>query len=217
MSDEVLFDGKKVELHRQVEALEEPVVRRKPKTVRFSEGLIDRLEKLCQQLGKEEGLPPYAIFPKGTLREMAEVRPFTLEELSRLNGIGDFKTKKYGQAFVDTIRSYMTDQDIVKKPKGMTYIETLNLFQQGLSMEDIAQKREMAVSTIAMHLAKLYEKGENIDIGHFYFLMISSLQEQGWRAVVSVIDDKIKEQTGDALIIQLIWQWQYCEERIAGH
>ena len=100
---------------------------------------------------------------------MAEVRPFTVEELSRLNGIGDFKSKKYGQAFVDEIRDYMTDQDIIKKPKGMTYVETLQLFQQGLSPEQIAQKREMAVSTIAMHLAKLYEKGENIDIQQFLF------------------------------------------------
>lgn len=200
LSDSVLFDNRKVELHRQAEELEEPVAKRKPKTVRFSEGLIDRLEKLCQQFGKEEGLPPYAIFPKGTLREMAEVRPFTVEELSRLNGIGDFKSKKYGQAFVDEIRDYMTDQDIIKKPKGMTYVETLQLFQQGLSPEQIAQKREMAVSTIAMHLAKLYEKGENIDIQQFLFPDDLVLARQGWRASgFSEQMSKVKEQVGDSL------------------
>ncbi|MDZ4747746.1 MAG: DNA helicase RecQ [Saprospiraceae bacterium] len=200
LSDAVLFEDRKVELHRQAKVLEEPVVKRKPKTVRFSEGLIDRLEKLCQQLGKEEGLPPYAIFPKGTLREMAEVRPFTVEELSRLNGIGDFKSKKYGQAFVDEIRSYMTDQDIIKKPKGMTYVETLNLFQQGLSPEEIAQKREMAVSTIAMHLAKLYEKGEDIDIQQFLFPDDLVIARQGWRASgFSEQMSKVKEQVGDSI------------------
>jgi len=200
LSDAVLFEDRKVELHRQAKVLEEPVVKRKPKTVRFSEGLIDRLEKLCQQLGKEEGLPPYAIFPKGTLREMAEVRPFTVEELSRLNGIGDFKSKKYGQAFVDEIRSYMTDQDIIKKPKGMTYVETLNLFQQGLSPEEIAQKREMAVSTIAMHLAKLYEKGEDIDIQQFLFSDDLVIARQGWRASgFSEQMSKVKEQVGDSI------------------
>ncbi len=200
LSDVVLFEGEKVELHRHVEDLKEPFVRKKPKTVRFSEQLIDRLEKLCQQLGKEEGLPPYAIFPKGTLREMAEVRPYTMEELSRLNGIGEFKSKKYGQAFVDTIRTFMTDQDIIKKPKGMTYIETLNLFQQGLSPEQIAQQREMAVSTIAMHLAKLYEKGENIDIRQFLFPDDLVVAKQGWRACgYSDQMSKIKEQTGDSI------------------
>jgi len=94
----------------------------------------------------------------------------------------------------------MTDQDIVKKPKGMTYIETLNLFQQGLSMEEIAQKREMAVSTIAVHLARLYEKGENIDIHQFLFPDDLVIARQGWRA--SGFSDqmsKIKEQTGDSI------------------
>ena len=200
LSDTVLFDGKQVELHRQTTELEEPVVKRKPKKVRFSEELIDRLEKLCQQLGKEEGLPPYAIFPKGTLREMAEVRPFTVEELSRLNGIGDFKSRKYGQAFVDTIRSFMTDQDIIKKPKGMTYVETLNLYRQGLSLEEIAQKREMAMSTIAMHLARLYEKGEEIDLHQFLYPDDLLLARQGWRASgFSEQMSKIKEQVGDSL------------------
>jgi len=200
LSDTVLFDGKPVELHRQTTELEEPVVKKKPKKVRFSEELIDRLEKLCHQLGKEEGLPPYAIFPKGTLREMAEVRPFTVEELSRLNGIGDFKSRKYGQAFVDTIRAFMTDQDIIKKPKGMTYVETLNLYRQGLSLEEIAQKREMAMSTIAMHLARLYEKGEDIDLQQFLYPDDVLLARQGWRASgFSEQMSKVKEQVGDSL------------------
>lgn len=200
LSDAVLFEGKMVELHRQVEALEEPVVKRKTKKARFSEELIDRLEKLCQQLGKEEGLPPYAIFPKGTLREMAEVRPFTVEELTRLNGIGEFKSRKYGQAFVDTIRAFMTDQDIIKKPKGMTYVETLSLFQQGLSPEQIAQKREMAVSTIAMHLARLYEKGEEIDIQQYLYPDDLVIARQGWKASgYSEQVGKVKEQVGDSL------------------
>ncbi len=64
LSDAILFDGKKVELHRPVEELEEPVVKRKPKNVRFSEELIDRLEKLCQQLGKARGPATVCDFPQ---------------------------------------------------------------------------------------------------------------------------------------------------------
>jgi ATP-dependent DNA helicase RecQ len=200
LSDAVLFDGKKVTLHRPVEALEEPVVKKKSKTVRFSEELIDRLEKLCKQIGREEGLPAFAIFPRGTLKEMAEERPVTVEELSRLNGVGDFKSQKYGQIFVDEIRVFMTDQDIIKKPKGMTYVETLNLFRQGLTLEEIAQKREMALSTIATHLSKLYEKGEDIDLKRFLFPDDLILARQGWRASgFSEQVSKVKEQVGDSL------------------
>ena len=200
LSDDVLFNGKTITLHRPVEELEEPAVKRKSKTVRFSEELIERLEKLCKQIGKEEGLPPFAIFPRGTLKEMAEMRPVTVEELSQLNGVGDFKSQKYGQTFVDEIRVFMSDQDIIKKPKGMTYIETLKLFKQGLTLEQIAQQREMEVSTIATHLARLYEKGEDIDLKRFLFPDDMILARQGWRASgFSEQVSKVKEQVGDSM------------------
>jgi ATP-dependent DNA helicase RecQ len=200
LSEAVLFDGKTVTLHRQADALVEPVAKKKPKKIKFNEELLGRLELLCHQLGKEEGLPPFAIFPKGTLKEMAEVRPFTVEEFSKLTGIGEYKSRKYGQAFVDTIRGFMTEQNIIKKPKGMTYIETLDLFRQGLPLDQIAKKREMALSTIAMHLAKLYEKGEEIDLQQFLYPDDLMLARQGWRASgFSEQMSKVKEQVGDSL------------------
>lgn len=200
LSEAVLFDDKTVTLQRQTETLKEPVIREKPKKVKFNEELVERLETLCRQFAKEEGLPTYAIFPKGTLKEMAEVRPFTVEEFSRLTGVGDFKSRKYGQAFVDAIRGFMTEQNIIKKPKGMTYVETLDLFRQGLTLDEIAKKREMALSTITGHLAKLYEKGEDIDLQQFLLPDDLIVAKQGWRASgYSELMSKIKEQVGDSI------------------
>ncbi len=131
---------------------------------------------------------------------MAEVRPFTVEEFSRLTGVGDFKSRKYGQAFVDAIRGFMTEQNIIKKPKGMTYVETLDLFRQGLTLDEIAKKREMALSTITGHLAKLYEKGEDIDLQQFLLPDDLIVAKQGWRASgYSELMSKIKEQVGDSI------------------
>jgi len=74
------------------------------------------------------------------------------------------------------------------------------LYRQGLSLEEIAQKREMAMSTIAMHLAKLYEKGEEIDLHQFLYPDDLLLARQGWRASgFSEQMSKIKEQVGDSL------------------
>lgn len=200
LSEAVLFDDKTVTLQRQTEILKEPVIREKPKKIKFNEELVGRLESLCQHLAREEGLPAYAIFPKGTLKEMAEARPFTVEEFSRLTGVGDFKSRKYGQAFVDAIRGFMTEQNIIKKPKGMTYVETLDLFRQGMTLDEIAQKREMALSTISGHLAKLYEKGEEIDLHQFLLPDDLVVARQGWRASgYSELMSKIKEQVGDSI------------------
>lgn len=200
LSDAVLFDGKTITLHKQADKLVEPLVSKMPKAEQYHAGLLERLEKLCYRLGQQEGLPPYAVFPKGTLKEMAELQPITLAELTRINGIGAYKAGKYGQAFVDEIRTYAKDQKIIKKPKGMTYVETLQLFQQGLSMEEIAQQRSMALSTIAMHLGRLYERGEDIDLKRLLLADDLILARQGWKA--SGFSDqvsKVKEQIGDSM------------------
>jgi ATP-dependent DNA helicase RecQ len=200
LSEEVLYENKEVTLQRPADPLTEPTKRKEPKREIFNKELIQRLVDLCKKFGTEEGIPPYSVFPKGTIREMAEVRPLTVEEFTQLNGVGEYKSEKYGQSFIEAIRAYITDQDIIKKPKGMTYVETLELFHQGLPLEEIAQKREMAVSTIATHLAKLYEKGEDIDLKQFLLPDDLIVAKQGWQASgFSTQMSKIKEQVGDSL------------------
>jgi len=200
LSDDVLFQGRRITLHRQVEVPVEPWVPRQSKAKKFSEALLHELELLTNRLAREEGVPSYAVFPAGTLKEMAEVRPFTQEEFVSLKGIGEYKSGKYGREYLDTIRDFMTQQDIVKKPKGGTYIETLRLFNKGMTLEEIAKERNMVTGTIAGHLARLYEKGEDIDLGKWVSERDLLMARQAWRA--SEYSDqmsKIKEQVGDSL------------------
>lgn len=200
LSDAVLFDNKKVTLQRLNEQPVEPVYQKKSKTSRFTEDLVGTLAALTRRIAKEEGVPPYAIFPQGTLKEMAETLPFTIEEIEKLTGVGQYKSKKYGLEYVEAIRSYMSDQQIIKKPKGKTYIDTLDLFRQGLTVEEIANTRGMAVSTIATHLSKLYMKGEDIDLLQFLHKDDLIIARQGWRASgFSDQTSKVKEQVGDSL------------------
>jgi ATP-dependent DNA helicase RecQ len=200
LSDAVLFDRKNVTLHRQVELPEEPIIQRQSKSMRVKENLLEHLESLRDRLAKEDGLPSFAVFPLGTLKEIAETRPYTVGEFSKLDGVGEFKSGKYGQEFVDAIRSFMGEQKIIKRPKGITYIETLDLFRQGMSLADIATKRGMAVSTIAAHLSKLYLQGEEINLQQFLLPGDLDMARQGWRASgFSEQTSKVKEQVGDSL------------------
>jgi ATP-dependent DNA helicase RecQ len=69
-----------------------------------------------------------------------------------------------------------------------------------MTIEDIATKRGMAVSTIAMHLGKLYMKGEEINILQFLRPGDLDMARQGWRASgFSEQTSKVKEQVGDSL------------------
>jgi ATP-dependent DNA helicase RecQ len=94
----------------------------------------------------------------------------------------------------------MTEQNIIKRPKGITFIETLDLFRQGMSIGDIATTRGMAVSTISNHLARLYLKGEEINLEQFLQPGDLQMARQGWRASgYSDQSSKVKEQVGDSL------------------
>ena len=46
-------------------------------------------------------------------------------------------------------------------------METLELFQSGMNVEEIAIKRKLGVTTIISHLAKLYNDGHPIDLSTF--------------------------------------------------
>jgi ATP-dependent DNA helicase RecQ len=200
LSDAVLYDGKQVTLQQQVEEPEEPVVLRQTKTAQFNQELLERLEDLCEVIGRENGIPSYAIFTGATLRDMAWARPLTVEELSEVTGVGEYKAKKYGQEFIEAIRKYMSDQKIIKKPKGASFVETLDLFRQGMSVDQIAEKRNMAPSTIASHLSRMYLKGEEIDLEQLLMPGDLVLARQGWRASgFSEQTSKVKEQVGDSL------------------
>ena len=51
-------------------------------------------------------MPPYVIFHDTTLREMAERRPKTFEDLHGIYGVGAKKAADFGDAFLDAIRLF---------------------------------------------------------------------------------------------------------------
>jgi ATP-dependent DNA helicase RecQ len=52
---------------------------------------------------KEQGVPAYVIFHDATLREIATRRPTSLAELGRINGVGEAKLARHGQAVLDAL------------------------------------------------------------------------------------------------------------------
>ncbi|MBF0286108.1 MAG: DNA helicase RecQ [Magnetococcales bacterium] len=59
--------------------------------------LWEALRAMRLELAKELGTPPFMIFHDATLRQIAEHRPATLEQLGEIHGIGVNKLKNYGQ------------------------------------------------------------------------------------------------------------------------
>lgn len=70
------------------------------------EGLAAALRKWTAQEGQRRSLPAYCILNSKTIGEIAKRRPTTEEELRLINGIGEIKLAKYGEAILSIIENY---------------------------------------------------------------------------------------------------------------
>ncbi len=70
-------------------------------------GLFEHLRKVRKHLADEQGYPPYIVMSDKSLHELARLKPTTLQDMSLVSGIGEFKLKKYGDTFLKTIRKYV--------------------------------------------------------------------------------------------------------------
>ena len=86
--------------------------RRQARSARF-EGLDEAMTALFEalravrlDLARNEGVAAYIIFPDRTLIEMAEQRPATLDDMRRVQGVGDRKLAAYGEAFLEALNRH---------------------------------------------------------------------------------------------------------------
>jgi ATP-dependent DNA helicase RecQ len=160
----VLFEGEKVQLTTVLKFNAEKSEISQAKTKSSANSLFETLRKLRSEIAKEEEVPAYIIFNDATLKQMEIQRPMSDDEFLAIDGVGKAKLEKYGDSFIKAIIDFQKNKVVRKKKEGSTYKETLELFQSGLTVEEIALKRKLGVTTITSHLAKLYLDGHPIDL-----------------------------------------------------
>jgi ATP-dependent DNA helicase RecQ len=163
----VLFDGEKVQLTTVQKMNTEAVEIKTAKTKSATNSLFEFLRKLRSEIAKEEGVPAYVIFNDATLKQLEIQRPMSDDEFLAIDGVGKAKLEKYGDVFIKAIIEFEKIKKIRAKKVNTTYKETLEMFQSGMSVEEIAIKRKLGLPTIISHLAKLYSDGHPIDLSVF--------------------------------------------------
>jgi len=187
-SKAVLFEKAPVQLVRMITAKEREEQAKKKADIRIKkqsvrhrvrDEVFEHLRQIRAEIAREEGMPPYIVFSDATLEEMAAMKPTTEQAMKAISGVGAMKWDKYGKQFIQAIESYCIANNIdltptitatpqaakvtVKKkdePKISTYEQTRLLFEQGLSVEEIATQRGRSFTTIIGHLAKLKKEGK---------------------------------------------------------
>ena len=172
--------------------------------------LFERLRTLRKALADQEGVPPYIIFHDTSLKEMSTYYPQSLLGLRKISGIGDQKLMKYGKVFVKEITDYCEQHNImpkqivqkrpespVKQPKSSTIQMTLELYKQHLTIHEIAQKRGLALSTIASHLEKLILDGADISVDSIVDAEKQQHIQQALKELGMEVLSPVKEKLGD--------------------
>jgi ATP-dependent DNA helicase RecQ len=66
--------------------------------------LFERLRGVRLEIARARGVPPYVIFHDTTLRDMARLKPTTMEALRQVKGVGERKAADLGERFLAEIR-----------------------------------------------------------------------------------------------------------------
>ena len=145
----------------------------------YSVEVFEKLRVLRRQIADSEQLPAYIVFSDATLKDMAEKLPRTLDKMLGVSGVGQKKLEKYGKQFLDLIlqlelpmspivTTVAYKEPVSKKPTlGSTYDTTLELYNSGLNIEQIAAQRGLALTTIHSHIAFLYSSGKIDSLDNF--------------------------------------------------
>ena len=165
----VLFEKEKVYLADIKEQQAQAQTEKTTKSTTSS--LFERLRKLRLEIAREEDIPAYLIFNDATLKDMEKQRPMSDSEFMLIDGVGRKKMENYGYRFIKEIIAFSKEKREKKKPKktkkGNTLNETLDLYKEGLTVEEIARRKGVTKNTIFTHLIKLYDEGKNINLKRY--------------------------------------------------
>lgn len=162
-----------------------PQSRARKKAVVYDETDMDHpelFEKLRQwrlALSKEKEVPAYQILHQRALIQLVVRLPRTPDELMQTPGIGPKTVSSYGEDILEIIIDFCNEHDIeqavlpekkedstptekpkVKKEKIDTKKFSFDLFNEGLTPAEIAEKRGLVQNTILGHLAHYIGIGE---------------------------------------------------------
>jgi ATP-dependent DNA helicase RecQ len=143
------------------EKKKKPNVIRKATEGEANQDLFTALKKIRYTISKEEKMPAYIIFNDKTLKLMASDLPTTENEFLAISGVGMSKMEKYGEEFMNVIRKF---KSAAKPRKIPTTKLTFDLYKENLTPKEIAEKRNLSITTIFSHLSQLYTEGKDIEL-----------------------------------------------------
>ncbi|SJZ78258.1 DNA helicase RecQ [Selenihalanaerobacter shriftii] len=150
-------------------------IRKETKKISKSSDLFDELRNLRKVIAEEENVPPFVIFNDSTLRDMVDKLPTSAKGMTKIKGVGVAKLKKYGYKFINKIKEHIGETNSKRRVKNSSikvknnsnlksHVISYNLYKEGKALEDIAELRGLALSTVKNHMIKAAKDDLEVDL-----------------------------------------------------
>jgi ATP-dependent DNA helicase RecQ len=146
------------------------------KTSSADQTLFSLLKDLRKDISRKENLPPFVIFQDPSLEDMSIQYPIKEEELLQITGVGSGKAKKYGKPFLDFIKQYVEENEIIR-PNDMVVKSVVNKsglkvyiiqsIDRKLALEDIAYTKNLTVDELLTEIERIVASGTKVDIDYY--------------------------------------------------
>ena len=136
--------------------------------------LFSMLKDLRKTIAKKKNLPPFVIFQDPSLEDMAIQYPITIEELTQIVGVGPGKAQKFGQPFLDLIKEYVEENDIMRPidmivkstQKSDLKVSIIHNIDKQIPLEDIAKARNLTFDELLTEIESIVASGIRLDISY---------------------------------------------------
>ena len=186
------------------------------------EELYAMLKDLRKQVARQMELPPFVIFQDPSLEDMSIQYPVTLDEMQNITGVGAGKARKFGKPFVELIKKYCDEKDIVR-PQDMVVKSVVNKsgskvfiiqsIDRQMDFEDIARARDMDFDELLTEIEAIVHSGTRLNVGYYVDQAVDEDKAEEIYlyfkedAETDSLDEAIKELGGDFTEeeIRLVW------------
>jgi ATP-dependent DNA helicase RecQ len=140
------------------------------------EELFAILKDLRKKVSKKKNVPPFVIFQDPSLEDMATQYPITMDELQNIAGVGAGKAKRYGQEFIEVIKNYVEEKEILR-PQDMVVKSVVNKsgikvyiiqsIDRKMSFEDIASAKGLEMGELLDEIEAIVNSGTKLNIDYY--------------------------------------------------
>jgi len=180
--------------------------------------LFAMLKDLRKKIARRKNLPPFVIFQDPSLADMSIQYPITLEELQKIQGVGQGKARRYGKEFVDLIKTYV-DENEIERPedfvvrmvanKSKMKVFIIQSIDRKISFDDIANSKGVEVKDIISEVEAIVNSGTKLNIDYY---VNDVLDEEHQEEVFEYFREAHNDSVEDALAE--LGEDEYSEEDI---